>query len=163
LPRMFQCQTAALPRSTEVKRFIIQRVGQGIFRRGLPEYWNGRCAISGLAIPELLPASYIKPWIDCEKDAERLDVFNGFLLTAHFDAVFDAGFITVGNKEKSWSRGFSARKLAHCWGQTTARSSAESQMGTDNTSFGTAAGCSEGTARDRALDRPVNDRDQSNG
>jgi putative restriction endonuclease len=94
----FQSQTAVLPRSTEVERSIIQRVGQDIFRRGLLEYWDSRCAFSGLAVPELLRASHIKPWADRENDAERLDVFNGFLLAAHFDAAFDAGFITVGGE-----------------------------------------------------------------
>ena len=97
LLRVFQSQTATLPRSTEVERSIIQRVGQDIFRRGLLEYWDSRCAITGLAVPELLRASHIKPWADCESDAQRLDVFNGFLLAPHIDAAFDAGFITVGD------------------------------------------------------------------
>jgi putative restriction endonuclease len=96
LLRIFQSQTGALRRSTEVERSIIQRVGQDIFRRGLLEYWDNRCAISGLAVPELLRASHIKPWAVCENDAERLDVFNGFLLAPNLDAAFDAGFITVG-------------------------------------------------------------------
>jgi hypothetical protein len=97
LLRVFQSQTATLPRSTEVERSIIQRVGQDIFRRGLLEYWDNRCAITGLAVPELLRASHIKPWASCDNDAERLDVFNGFLLLPNLDAAFDRGFITVGN------------------------------------------------------------------
>jgi len=67
-----------------------------IFRNGLLEYWEGRCAISGLAVVELLRASHIRAWADCESDAERLDVFNGLLLAPHLDATFDRGFITVG-------------------------------------------------------------------
>lgn len=98
LLRVFQSQTATLPRSTEVERSIIQRVGQDIFRAGLLEYWDSRCAITGLAVPELLRASHVKPWADCESDAERLDVFNGFLLAPNLDAAFDAGFITVGDE-----------------------------------------------------------------
>lgn len=92
----FQTETADLPRTTEAERVVVQRVGQDIFRRGLLEYWDGRCAITGLDVPELLRASHIKPWADCDTDAERLDVFNGLLLAPHLDAVFDAGFITVG-------------------------------------------------------------------
>jgi putative restriction endonuclease len=46
-------------------------------------------------VPDLLKASYIKPWADCERDAERLDVWNGLLLEPHLDAAFDAGFITT--------------------------------------------------------------------
>ena len=95
LLRSFQNQTANLPRTTEAERLVVQRVGQDVFRRGLFEYWDGRCAITGLAVPELLRASHIKPWSVCNTDAERLDVFNGLLLAAHLDAAFDAGFITI--------------------------------------------------------------------
>ncbi len=95
LLRAFQNETANLPRTTEAERLVVQRVGQDVFRRGLFEYWDARCAITGLAVPELLRASHIKPWAACNTDAERLDVFNGLLLAAHLDAAFDAGFITV--------------------------------------------------------------------
>ncbi len=93
----FEKQTAALPRSTEVERLVVQRVGQELFRQGLLDYWEGRCAITGLAVPELLRASHIKPWADCASDADRLDVFNGLLLAPHLDAAFDRGFITVAD------------------------------------------------------------------
>ena len=91
----FDNETANLPRTTEAERRVVRRIGQDIFRRGLFEYWDGRCTITGLGVPELLRASHIKPWADCDTDAERLDVFNGFLLAPHLDAAFDAGFITV--------------------------------------------------------------------
>lgn len=95
LLRAFQKMTAALPRTTEVERLVIQRVGQDVFRAGLLDYWEGRCAITGLAVPELLRASHIKPWASCDTDAERLDVFNGLLLAPQLDAAFDCGLITV--------------------------------------------------------------------
>lgn len=91
----FEKQVATLPRSTEAERLIVQRVGQNVFRAGLIDYWEGRCAITGLAVVELLRASHIKPWAQCATDAERLDVFNGLLLAPHLDAVFDAALITV--------------------------------------------------------------------
>jgi putative restriction endonuclease len=81
--------------STEAQAIAKQRRGQDIFRRGLLDYWQGRCAITGLAIPELLRASHAKPWKD-SSDAERLDVYNGLLLAAHLDAAFDQGFLTLG-------------------------------------------------------------------
>jgi putative restriction endonuclease len=93
----FEKRTAAMPRATEAERLVLQRVGQDVFREGLLEYWDGRCAVTGLAVPELLRASHIKPWSKCETDAERLDVFNGFLLAPHLDAAFDGGFITVAD------------------------------------------------------------------
>lgn len=95
LLQVFVKKTAALPRTTEAERLVVQRVGQDVFRQGLLEFWEGRCAITGLAVPELLRASHIKPWADCTTDAERLDVHNGLLLAPHLDAAFDKGFITV--------------------------------------------------------------------
>ena len=95
LLRVFEDETANLPRATEAERLVVQRIGQDVFRRGLLEYWDDRCAMTGLDVPELLRASHIKPWADCATDAERLDVFNGLLLAPHLDAAFDAGFITI--------------------------------------------------------------------
>jgi len=81
--------------ATETEAVRRVRIGQGIYRKRLMDLWEGRCAISGLAVPELLRASHAKPWAVCASDAERLDVFNGLLLAAHLDAAFDAGLIAV--------------------------------------------------------------------
>jgi putative restriction endonuclease len=97
LLHVFEQRTGTLPRTTEAERLVVRRVGQELFRTGLLEYWDGRCALTGLAVQELLRASHIKPWADCASDAERLDVFNGLLLAPHLDAVFDRGFITVAD------------------------------------------------------------------
>lgn len=80
-------------KGTEVERLVRQRVGQDVFREALLDYWGGACAVTGLALPEVLRASHAKPWADCESDEERLDVFNGFLLVANLDALFDRGLI----------------------------------------------------------------------
>jgi putative restriction endonuclease len=93
--RRFEARTRNLPQGTEMERLVVQRIGQDMFREDLLEYWDGRCAVTGLAVPALLHASHIKPWADCETDAERLDVFNGLLLAPNLDAAFDAGFVTV--------------------------------------------------------------------
>ncbi|MFE8597796.1 HNH endonuclease [Archangium violaceum] len=95
LLHIFEKQVAALPKTTEAERLVVQRVGQNLFREGLLDLWEGRCAVTGLAVPALLRASHIKPWADCKTDAERLDVYNGILLAPHLDAAFDLGFITV--------------------------------------------------------------------
>ncbi len=97
LLRDFEQKTAGMPRATEAERLVVQRVGQDVFRAGLMDYWDGKCAVTGLAVPELLRASHIKPWAECETDAERLDVFNGLLLAPHLDAAFDRGFITLSD------------------------------------------------------------------
>jgi predicted restriction endonuclease len=93
----FEKQVASMPKTTEAERLVVQRVGQNLFRDGLLDLWESRCAVTGLAVPELLRASHIKPWADCETDAERLDVYNGILLAPHLDAAFDRGFITVAD------------------------------------------------------------------
>lgn len=93
----FEKAVAGMPMATEVERLVRQRVGQGLFREGLMDLWRGRCAITGVAVPELLRASHIKPWADCATDAERLDAWNGLLLVAHLDAAFDKGLMTVND------------------------------------------------------------------
>lgn len=90
----FRKRASGLPTTTEVERLVVQRIGQDIFREGLLNLWEGRCAVTGLAVPELLRASHIRPWADCDTDAERLDVYNGILLAPHLDASFDGGLVT---------------------------------------------------------------------
>lgn len=79
---------------TEVERLVRQRIGQQKFREAMLDYWGGACAVTSVALPEVLRASHAKPWAECESDAERLDVFNGFLLVANLDALFDRFLIS---------------------------------------------------------------------
>jgi hypothetical protein len=90
----FLSETSPVPRSTEAERLVIQRVGQDIFRQALMKYWNSRCPLTGITDPSLLRASHIVPWSECATDAERLDVHNGLLLSALWDAAFDAGLLS---------------------------------------------------------------------
>jgi hypothetical protein len=85
------------PNTTEALRLTKQRIGQNLFRKALMDYWGGACAVTAINIPELLRASHAKPWAECATDAERLDVFNGFLLSAQLDALFDSGLITFSD------------------------------------------------------------------
>jgi hypothetical protein len=90
----FEHETADLPRTTEAERLVVMRVGQEIFRKALMDYWNGTCPLTGITDPALLRASHIVPWAECETDSLRLDVYNGFLLSSLWDAVFDAGLVS---------------------------------------------------------------------
>lgn len=90
----FRASVANLPQSTEAERLVIQRVGQDIFRDRLITYWRGRCPLTGITDPALLRASHIIAWKDCISDADRLDVHNGLLLSALWDAAFDRGLVT---------------------------------------------------------------------
>ncbi|TXI46493.1 HNH endonuclease [Methylophilus sp.] len=81
-------------KGTEVERMVRQRIGQYAYRKAMLDYWGNACAVTGLQLPEVLKASHAKPWAECETDAERLDVYNGFLLTANLDALFDRFLIS---------------------------------------------------------------------
>ena len=85
---------SAEARGTEVERLVRQRVGQERYRDALLTYWGGACAVTGVAVTEALRASHAKPWAECADDAERLDAFNGFLLVANLDALFDRFLIS---------------------------------------------------------------------
>jgi predicted restriction endonuclease len=87
---------------TEKSSLIKSRIGQGVFRQKLVDYWNC-CAISGFKDVSLLVASHIKPWRG-SSNSERLNPFNGLLLTPNLDKAFDKGYITLspaGNLEIS--------------------------------------------------------------
>lgn len=87
-------------KGTEVERMVRQRIGQHAYRKAMLEYWGNSCAVTGLQIPEVLRASHAKPWAECETDAERLDVYNGFLFTANLDALFDRFLISFDETGK---------------------------------------------------------------
>ena len=78
--------------TTARKAIIDARLGQGKFRKSLIDYWNS-CAVTGAKNLAMLRASHAKPW-KVSTNEERLDVYNGLLLTANLDAAFDAGLIT---------------------------------------------------------------------
>lgn len=92
----FKAETAKLPRTTEAERLVVQRIGQEVFREALIDYWDGCCPITGITDRALLRASHIVPWADCT-DAERLDVHNGLLLSALWDAAFDRGLVSFAD------------------------------------------------------------------
>ena len=48
---------------TEVERMIRQRVGQNKFRDALMDYWGGACAVTGVAVSEVLRASVVMPFM----------------------------------------------------------------------------------------------------
>lgn len=83
---------------TERQSLVLSRVGQGEFRAQLVSYWNG-CAVTGADCIPLLKAAHIKPWRE-SNNKERLDVFNGLLLSPNIDAAFDTGYITFDSQGK---------------------------------------------------------------
>jgi putative restriction endonuclease len=69
------------------------RMGLGDFRKGVFKIWDGKCAITRSSQPELLKARHIKPWRDSNNE-ERLDPYNGLLLSPLYDAAFTTGLIS---------------------------------------------------------------------
>jgi len=92
----FRRETANLPRTTEAERLLVQRIGQNMFREALLDYWGGRCPMTGITEPALLRASHIVPWAECS-DEQRLDVHNGLLLSALWDAAFDRALVSFAD------------------------------------------------------------------
>ncbi|QUD86054.1 HNH endonuclease [Phenylobacterium montanum] len=78
---------------TETEAVRAARLGQSKFRQDLMDLWDRQCAVTGLALPELLRASHIKPWRHSSPQ-ERLDPDNGLLLAVHVDGLFDRGLIS---------------------------------------------------------------------
>jgi hypothetical protein len=70
---------------------VEQRLGQPEFRAELLRAYDGRCAITGCAIPEVLQAAHIKP----VKSSGSHSVKNGLLLRADLHNLFDRGLLTI--------------------------------------------------------------------
>jgi hypothetical protein len=85
------------PNVTEREGLINTRVGQGAYRKSVMHRWRFRCAVTGFDNPQVLIASHIVPWKE-STDLERLDVNNGILLSATYDALFDKHLISFDEK-----------------------------------------------------------------
>lgn len=59
------------------------------------------CPITHISDTRLLVASHIKPWC-VSNDAEKLDVYNGFLFSPLYDKLFDRGLITFSKSKKMY-------------------------------------------------------------
>lgn len=82
--------------TTEREQVIAARKGQGIYRERLLAKWDGACAVTGLAVPELLMASHARPWKAATNKA-RLDGDNGLPLIPNLDKLFDRGYISFAD------------------------------------------------------------------
>lgn len=74
-----------------ILRSIAQRRGQKRFREDLIAAYQGRCAISGSAVRDVLEAAHIYPY----RGADTNKVDNGLLLRADLHTLFDCGLIAV--------------------------------------------------------------------
>jgi hypothetical protein len=84
---------------TTRERLISARLGQGYFRKECLKLYPA-CPLTNITFEPLLRASHIKPWSACQTGAERLDPFNGLILAAHVDVLFDQGWLSFANDGK---------------------------------------------------------------
>ena len=77
---------------SEVERRTKTRRLQTFFRNVVLSSYENRCALTGIAVPQLLIASHIIPW--SENEDRRADPTNGLCLNALHDKAFDRHLIT---------------------------------------------------------------------
>lgn len=81
--------------STDKEALISARRGQGIFRDNVLRV-EPHCRATGVADPNYLIASHIKPWSE-SSNAERLSENNGLMLAPHIDYLFGHGYISFSD------------------------------------------------------------------
>lgn len=125
---VLESETDLLPEGNVKEQLVKSRIGQYFFRMAVLNSYENRCCITGLAVPELLVASHIKPWKDADSKTERTNPMNGLALNALHDKAFDRGLITVtpdyiikvsskikpslgGDTAEDWLLGFANKKI----------------------------------------------------
>ncbi len=73
------------------------------------------CRVTGLERQQLLVASHIKPWRDCD-NSERLSGANGLLLSPYVDKLFDRHWISFAAGGELICEHEAAREALRCWG-----------------------------------------------
>ena len=87
-----EIQARSLEGDPEKIQLTKSRRGQGIFKANV-RLVEDHCRVTGVTNIKHLRASHIKPWSVSSKE-EKLDGFNGLLLSPHVDHLFDRGFIS---------------------------------------------------------------------
>jgi putative restriction endonuclease len=80
---------------TQKTDFLKARHGQGAFRENV-ERNEHSCRITGVLDRRHLWATHIKPWFECD-DGEKLDGFNGLLMSPHVADLFERGYISFSD------------------------------------------------------------------
>lgn len=83
------------PEGIDKEQWVKTRLGQYYFRVAILNRYEHKCCVTGIAEPQLLIASHIKPWAKCDELTERTNPMNGLCLNALHDKAFDKGLITI--------------------------------------------------------------------
>jgi putative restriction endonuclease len=82
--------------TTQKSDLLKARYGQGVFRSNV-ELNEHSCRISGVLDRRHLLARHIKSWCECD-DVEKLDGFNGLLMSPHIAHLFERGYISFSDE-----------------------------------------------------------------
>lgn len=80
------------------EQVIRARRGQGVFRSNVL-LTEESCRVTKVQDAKHLRASHIKPWRESD-DSERLNGFNGLLLSPHVDHLFDQGYVSFSTDSR---------------------------------------------------------------
>jgi hypothetical protein len=87
-----EIQAKSIEGDLEKIALVKARRGQGIFKANV-RMIEKSCRVTGVTNIKHLRASHIKPWA-VSSDHEKIDGYNGLLLSPHVDHLFDRGFIS---------------------------------------------------------------------
>jgi putative restriction endonuclease len=86
-----------LPKSESTKDIFRLNVRsstwQSYFKNQLFKLWGPTCLVTGLKNKNLLIGAHIKPWVN-SSDEEKIDPYNGLLLSPNADKLFEIGLIS---------------------------------------------------------------------
>jgi putative restriction endonuclease len=77
-------------------QIVLPRLGQGLFRVLVTDFYDRRCAITGERTLPVLDAVHIKPYTL----VHRHEISNGLLLRSDLHRLFDGGYLTVDPKDR---------------------------------------------------------------
>jgi HNH endonuclease len=118
-PRLETQAVEAIPQRTDIgaagsEMLVKARRGQGVYRSNL-EKVEQACRITGVLDRRHLRACHIKPWRDCS-DFEKLDGFNGLLLSPHVEHLFEQGYISFSDDGRLLVSRWLNRVVLERWG-----------------------------------------------
>ena len=101
-------------RETKATSIVASRKGQGLFKSRIMLVEQG-CRVTGAKGQRYLIASHIKPWAE-SNNIEKLDGYNGLLLSPHIDRLFDQGFISFSDDGDLLISKHCDADIAKAWG-----------------------------------------------
>jgi len=70
---------------------VMPRLGQGLFRIQVTEFYDRRCALTGERTLPALDAAHIKPY----EIVQKHEVWNGLLMRSDLHKLFDGGYLSI--------------------------------------------------------------------